>query len=106
MTNNMNRLREMIEKEKLDVNFVSFSVDPTVDSPSRLKEYGLKFTENLSKWDFLTGYSQEEIEKFAVENFKTLVKKPENDNQVVHGTSFFLVDKSGEIFSSFLIYRE
>ncbi len=96
MTANMAKLQDMIKKENLkNVEIVSFSVDPTVDKPEVLKEYGQKFNVDFSNWSFLTGYSQEEIEKFALESFKALVKKPEEGDQVIHGTDFYLIDQEG-----------
>lgn len=83
------------------MNIVSFSVDPTVDTPKKLKEYVMKFNGDLTNWYLLTGYSQEFIEKYALKNFKTIVKKPDNENQVIHGTSFFLVDQNGKIVKSY-----
>ncbi|WP_256358559.1 hypothetical protein [Bacillus sp. sid0103] len=53
----------------------------------------MKFNGDLTHWYLLTGYSQEFIEEYALKNFKTIVKKPDNENQVIHGTSFFLVDR-------------
>lgn len=98
MTANMAKLQDMIKEEGLeDVEIVSFSVDPSVDSPEVLTEYGKQFNIDFANWSFLTGYTQEEIEKFALENFKTLVKKPETGDQVIHGTDFYLVDQEGNM---------
>lgn len=98
MTANMAKLQDMIKEEGLeDVEIVSFSVDPEVDSPETLKEYGKKFNADFDNWSFLTGYSQEEIERFTLENFKALVKKPESGDQVIHGTDFYLVDQNGDM---------
>lgn len=98
MTANMAKLQDMLKEEGLeDVEIVSFSVDPTVDTPEVLKEYGHRFNVDFNNWSFLTGYSQEEIEKFALENFKALVKKPETGDQVIHGTDFYLVDQNGDM---------
>jgi protein SCO1 len=98
MTANMSKLQDMIKEEGLKgVEIVSFSVDPAVDNPEALKQYGKKFNIDFKNWSFLTGYTQEEIEKFALENFKTLVKKPETGDQVIHGTDFYLVDQNGDM---------
>jgi protein SCO1 len=96
MTANMAKLQDMMKEEGLeDVEIVSFSVDPEVDTPEVLKDYGKKFNVDFKNWTFLTGYTQEEIETFARENFKTLVKKPQTGDQVIHGTDFYLVDQDG-----------
>jgi protein SCO1/2 len=102
MTANMTRLQNMLKKEGItDVIFVSFSVDPTVDTPEKLKEFMNKYDMNTEKWHFLTGYSQETINQFAQKNFKTIVNKPANTSQVIHGTSLYLVDKSGNIVRNY-----
>jgi protein SCO1 len=43
MTANMTELQGKLKEKGLEVNIVSFSVDPTVDTPEKLKEYVLKF---------------------------------------------------------------
>lgn len=107
MTANMAKLQELVKEEKLkDVEFVSFSVDPSVDNPKVLKEFGEKFHVDFNNWSFLTGYSQEEIEKFALKNFKALVKKPEEGDQVIHGTDFYLIDQEGKVVMYYSGFKE
>ncbi|WP_409301219.1 SCO family protein [Peribacillus sp. SCS-155] len=102
MTANMAKLQNMLKEKGIkNVEIVSFSVDPEIDTPKALKEYGSKFQADLSKWHFLTGYQQADIEQFALESFETLVKKPENETQVIHGTSFFLIDQNGKLIKAF-----
>ncbi len=98
MTHNMTKLQQMAKDEKIEnIEFVSFSIDPEVDTPEVLKDYGGKFDLDFSNYHFLTGYDQTFIETFAGENFKTYVKKPENEDQVIHQTYFYLVDQEGTI---------
>lgn len=99
MTANMAKLQQMIKDEGLDAHLVSFSVDPEVDTPEKLKEFAGKFNVDLTNWDFLTGYSQKEIEDFALNSFKGLVQKTDQSDQVTHGTSFYLVDQTGTILN-------
>ena len=102
MTSNMTKLQNMIAEEGLeDVHLVSFSVDPENDKPSVLKEYGESFQVDFDNWSFLTGYEQETIEALAQESFKTLVQKPAEGDQVIHGTSFSLVDQNGTIVQQY-----
>lgn len=42
MTAHMTELQKQVKEEGLDVRFVSFSVDPEVDSPDKLKEFAGK----------------------------------------------------------------
>lgn len=97
MSTNMSKLQKRLKEEGLDVQLVSFSVDPEVDDPKTLQKYGEEYEADMKSWTFLTGYEQEEIERFAKENFKTIVQKPSDSDQVTHGTLFYLVDTSGKI---------
>ncbi|ETI70194.1 SCO family protein [Neobacillus vireti] len=101
MTANMAALRDAIKKEKLPVEFVSFSVDPTVDMPDKIKGYMEKFTEDEANWHMLTGYGQKEIETFALEEFHTLIQKPNSSNQVIHSTRYYLIDQNGKIVNQY-----
>lgn len=102
MTANMKKLQERLAEEGIeDVELISFSVDPEVDSPEVLKEYGQKFGADFANWQFLTGYSQAEIESFSQESFKTTVQKPDGNDQVIHSVSFSLVDQEGRVVQSY-----
>ncbi|WP_347861625.1 SCO family protein [Salimicrobium sp. PL1-032A] len=97
MTRNMSQLQQQMDEEGVDVEFVSFSVDPAVDDPDTLKSFGESHGADFSNWTFVTGYEQETIESFAEESFHSIVDKPEGEEQVTHGTQFFLVDEEGTI---------
>ncbi|WP_033542627.1 SCO family protein [Planococcus sp. CAU13] len=97
MMANMTQLQQELAQEGLDVRIVSFSVDPVVDTPEVLKSYAENYGADLSSWDLLTGYVPEKIDQFAYKNFKTVARKPEDSDQVVHGTDFFLVDREGVV---------
>lgn len=102
MTFNMSKLNDALVEEGVeDVQFVSFSVDPTVDTPEKIKAFMADYDLANADWQFLTGYSQEEIETFAQENFKALVRKPEEGTQVDHATWFYLVDQDGKIVKAY-----
>ncbi|MBL5801596.1 SCO family protein [Bacillus sporothermodurans] len=102
LTKYMRDLQKEIKKKGYDdVHFVSFSVDPEVDKPKALKNYASKFEADFSTWHLLTEYSQDKIKDFAMDNFKNIIVKPENDTQVVHGTSFYLVNKDGEVVKDY-----
>ncbi|MED4271204.1 SCO family protein [Geobacillus stearothermophilus] len=101
MTAHMAKLKEKAEEKGLDVEFVSFSVDPEVDTPEKLAAYAKQFTNDLANWHFLTGYRPTEISELAQKSFKTMVQKPANDDQVVHGTSFYLVGPDGKVVQTY-----
>ncbi|MDP5275595.1 SCO family protein [Chengkuizengella axinellae] len=101
MTFNMVELQAKMNEAGIEADIVSFSVDPKVDTPEVMKEYVSKFGGDLSNWHLLTGYSDEVIQSFAKNSFKTLVQKETSSNQVIHGTSFYLIDQSGTIVAKY-----
>ncbi|MBM7602105.1 protein SCO1/2 [Metabacillus crassostreae] len=101
MTAHMKELQSKAEAEDLDVRMVSFSVDPKVDTPEKLKEFAANYSITDDNWDFLTGYEQKEIEDFAMESFKTIVQKPQDSDQVIHVSNFYLIDKNGVIMKDY-----
>jgi protein SCO1/2 len=104
MTANMKELQGVLKDNGLDVEdveLVSFSVDPTIDTPEVLTEYLAAYEGEPENWNLLTGYDQQFIEEYALKNFKTIVKKPSEGDQVIHGTSFYLVDKEGIVMKDY-----
>ncbi|MGP4069652.1 SCO family protein [Halobacillus sp. B29] len=101
MTRNMAQIQDQLQEKDIEAEIVSFSVDPTVDSPDELKEFGNKHGVDYSNWTFVTGYTQEEIQNFAQESFKAPVQKTEGNDQVTHGTSFYLVGKDGNVLKKY-----
>lgn len=94
MSANMAKLQSMLKETDLDYHLVSYSVDPEVDTPEVLKEYAANYEADLTTWDFLTGYTMEDIQKLA-KSVKTLVEKQEGNDQVGHSTKFFLINQQG-----------
>lgn len=101
MTANMSLIQRDLKEKGIEAQLVSFSVDPEVDQPEVLKAYGSKFQADFSNWQYLTGYTQQEIEAFAKDSFKTPVQKTTASDQVTHGTSFYLVDQEGTIVKKY-----
>jgi protein SCO1/2 len=101
MTLEMALLQQKFKDEGIQAEFISFTVDPTIDSPKALKKYMLQFSDDESDWHMLTGYTQEEIEFFAREQFQTIVQKPSSSNQVIHGTNFYLINQQGFLVNEY-----
>lgn len=101
MTAEMASLQQAAKERDIPVQFVSFSVDPTIDTPEILHDYVSDFTDDTSNWHLLTGYTQDDIEEFAREQFNTIVQKPSSSTQVIHSTNFYLVDQEGHIVGEF-----
>src|SRR5699024_9154867 len=101
-TSNMAYLQDLIQEEDLDVQLVSFSVDPDYDTPEVLKEYAEEYDADVDNWTFLTGYDFDTIKELSITSFKNMVQEPtEGTDQVTHGTSFFLVNPEGKVIKSY-----
>jgi protein SCO1/2 len=101
MTAHMAKIQQMAKEENVDVEFVSFSIDPKRDDAAALKKFGKNYDADFSNWHFIGGYSQGEIESLAKESFKTPVTADPNSDQFIHATAFFLVDKEGKVVSRY-----
>lgn len=98
MTSNMKKLQVKMSEEGLEADLVSFTVDPDYDSPEVLKEYAMEYDADLTNWTFLTGYDFETIKEMSISSFKQMLQEPApGDDQVIHGTRFFLIDPEGTI---------
>ncbi|WP_347552131.1 SCO family protein [Pseudalkalibacillus hwajinpoensis] len=101
MTANMAQLQEKLKDADVEVELVSFSVDPERDTPEKLVSFSEKFDADLSNWHFLTGYDGDEIQEFAKNSFQTLALPDPNSDQFTHGTSFYLVNKEGIVVKKY-----
>lgn len=102
MTFNKAELQQALKDENVgNVRLVSFSVDPEFDTPEVLMEYAANFDADLSNWDFLTGYNQEDVVELAQSSFKAVVVPDPNSGQVTHGTSFYLVNQDGVVVKNY-----
>jgi len=108
MTMNMTMVQdELIDLGVEDYKIVEFSIDPDVDTPEVMAAYIQKFNPpDESKWELLTGYDPLYIEQFARNSFKTTVKDDPGSNQVIHGTSFHLVDQNGIVVKTYGGYQD
>ncbi len=101
MTPNMQRLQDAMKEEGIDLTFISFTVDPEFDTPEQLKVYADYMDIDVQSWKFLTGYTVEEIAQFAEEGFGTVVQALEDSDDIMHSTSFFLVDPEGKVIRKY-----
>ncbi|MGM8366051.1 SCO family protein [Virgibacillus sp. W0181] len=98
MTSNMKILQDKLKEKDLDAHLVSLSVDPERDTPEVLKEYANEYDADLNNWTFLTGYDFKAIKELSIKSFKAMLQEPvPGDDQVMHGTRFYLIDPSGNI---------
>ncbi|GEB33406.1 SCO family protein [Brevibacillus parabrevis] len=101
MTANMAQLQKKAKEAGVDVELVSFSVDPEQDSPEALKAYLGKFAADFSNWHALTGYEFAEIKTFLLRSFRATIAKDAASEQVIHDTLFYLVDQNGKVVARY-----
>ncbi|TWI57206.1 SCO family protein [Halalkalibacter nanhaiisediminis] len=101
MTPNVQRLQAAMQEEGVKMSFISFTVDPERDTPEHLKSYGTNVGADLDSWQFLSGYTQEEIADFSKDAFSALVQDIEDSDDIMHSTSFFLVDPEGNVIRKY-----
>lgn len=100
MTYWMGQLQKQLREDPatVDVQFVSFSVDPEFDTPQVLAAYAKQNNADLSNWSFLTG-SREAIWQLCEKGFMLSVGDDPNntDIPILHSPRFVLVDHQGQI---------
>ncbi|MCS1352766.1 SCO family protein [Mechercharimyces sp. CAU 1602] len=103
MTSKMSGVQQTLKEKGLDVEIVSFSVDPEYDQPKQLQEFIEKNGVDTSNWSFLTNEGDyEKMKSFLTSTFRSAVEKQETGSEdlpvlVSHSTNFFLVNKEGKI---------
>lgn len=100
MTANIVKLRKQLAENNIEITINSFTVDPERDSPDALKTFASKFGTDLSNWNLLTGYKQEEVKKLA-KSFKTLAEAEEGTDQFTHSTKIYLINQEGIIVKGY-----
>lgn len=80
-----------------NIEFISFTIDPTQDSPSKLKAYKKRNNILNKNWTFLTG-DEAATHRLGIENFLTFAGRNEEAlGGYAHSGSFTLVDKAGYV---------
>ena len=101
LTRSMSAVRDAVsEKPYWDsMRLVSFSVDPTHDTPEVLRRYTKKHDATSERWLFLTADSREPIWTLSQDGFNLAVEEnPENSVMpITHSGQLILVDENGRI---------
>lgn len=99
MANRMKQIQEALVGAPT-VRLVSFSIDPTRDTPAVLKAYGESLGASVRRWVFLTG-DQSAIHELARKGFSLGVEESSAEDRAkgadafVHSMRFALVDAAG-----------
>ncbi|NRA12714.1 MAG: SCO family protein [Crocinitomicaceae bacterium] len=94
MTSQMHRLSRMTSDLDQYVQFLSFSIDPKKDTPSRLKEYMKAHEIQATNWSFMTG-DEAATHRLAKEFFNGAERNDDIEGGFGHTPYFALVDIEG-----------
>lgn len=99
----MLELQQRYARNGVEVELVSFSVDPENDTPAVLKRYAENLGADLSRWHFVTG-DRTAMEALVVGGFKTSIdRKPLGGGSeldmydIAHAEKLVLVDEAGGV---------
>ena len=81
-----------------EIQLVSFSVDPTYDTPDVLQKYAGKYGADPEHWNFLTG-SREAIWELSKKGFKLPVSEApvDADSPLLHSRFLILIDSKARV---------
>lgn len=99
LTQQLAGIRKQLQP-RASLAFVSFSVDPEHDTPERLQQFATQHGADHADWYFLTG-PLAQVREVVTSGFKQAMQAepvvPGKPRNVLHGTHFVLVDRSGQI---------
>ena len=82
---------------KSHLQFLSFTIDPINDSPSKLRAFKIRHGIKSKNWAFLTG-DEAKTHVLGIKNFLTFAgKDADSAGGYAHSGSFSLVDKEGYV---------
>lgn len=96
MTANMKRLNTKTQDLKEHLQFLSFSIDPERDTPTRLREYIKLYGIEDDNWLFFTG-DEEETHLLAKDFFNGAERDEDIDGGFGHTSYFAIVDTDGHV---------
>ncbi|NOY92365.1 MAG: SCO family protein [Deltaproteobacteria bacterium] len=96
LTTQMQNLARRLGDRGDELHFVSFTVDPRVDTPETLQTYAERFSIDTRHWSLVTG--EPAAMRRVVESFRVAVGEPTEQESggydIAHDTHFVLVDKT------------
>ena len=97
MTSQMKRLAILTKDLDKHIQFISFSINPSYDGPSKLRAYRKHYGITAKNWQFLTG-DEEATHALGVDYFQVFANKDiESAGGYAHSPAFVLVDKEGYV---------
>ncbi len=97
MTSQMKWLNGELDDLKDEIYFLSFTIDPDRDTPTRLREYRKSYDITANNWIHFTG-DEAATHRLGIQSF--LVHAGQDDTEpggYAHGDIFTLVDREGRV---------
>jgi|JI10StandDraft_1071094.scaffolds.fasta_scaffold1044151_2 protein SCO1/2 len=98
LTRHMARVQARLRNERERLRLVSFSVDPSVDTPERLRTYAGQYGVEPGMWSMLTGPNGA-VQDISVRGFNLALQAPEYrgprpaNYNILHGEHIMLIDR-------------
>jgi protein SCO1/2 len=90
-------VEKALGKYNKDIQYLSFTIDPTNDTPSKLKVHKTKLGIHNPNWAFLTG-NEAFTHQLGIEHFLIFAgREEEAQGGYAHSGAFTLVDKKGYV---------
>ncbi len=97
MTSQMKRLSILTKDLEKHIQFISFSINPTYDTPKRLRTYRKHYGITAKNWQFFTG-DEAATHELGVNYFQVFANKDiAEEGGYAHSPAFVLVDKEGYV---------
>lgn len=97
MNSQLKNLNEETKKYEEHIQFLSFTINPSNDKPSVLKEYRIKNGISAKNWAFLTG-DEAATHRLGIDNFQIFAgRNSEAEGGYAHSGAFTLVDMQGYV---------
>ena len=102
MTKNLKWLNDQTKDLEEDVQFLSFTINPNHDIPSRLLAYKNHYNIKANNWSFLTG-DEAFTHQLGIEHFQIFAGQDASAaGGYAHSGAFTLVDKEGYVRGVYL----
>lgn len=89
-------------KNEPNFRLVTFSLDPTVDTPTVLSEYAKRFHADPNLWLFLTTEKESLMHELVMTGFFQTVIPAKDGKEMIHSEYLVIVDEKGHIRSPYL----
>lgn len=97
MNTQLKNVEKALQKYRKDIQYLSFTIDPKNDTPSKLKAHKAKLGIKNKNWAFLTG-NEAFTHQLGIEHFLIFAgREQEALGGYAHSGAFTLVDKKGYV---------